>query len=139
MKTTLREDHIAIFENALPEKMVDAYLKYYKRCEKEGVVGERNLRSWNVADKAVSTISDPFFDNMLDLPYVNKPFIDYFFKNIYPVYAKKYSILDHFQKHTIFDIKIQKTSPGEGYHSWHCENTNMQYRNRIMAFMVYFK
>ena len=137
MKTTLREDHIAIFENALPEKMVDAYLKYYKRCEKEGVVGERNLRSWDVADKAVSTISDPFFDNMLDLPYVNKPFIDHFFKDIYPIYAKKYSILDHFQKHTIFDIKIQKTSPGEGYHTWHCENTNMQYRNRIMAFMVY--
>ena len=35
MKTTLREDHIAIFENALPEKLVDAYLKHYKRCEKE--------------------------------------------------------------------------------------------------------
>ena len=93
MKTTLREDHIAVFENALPEKMVESYLKYYKRCEKEGVVGERNVRSWDVADTAISTLSDPFFNNMLDLPYVNKPFIDHFFKDIYPIYTKYFIAL----------------------------------------------
>jgi len=135
MKYKLRDDFIGVFENALPEKLIDHYLNYYKRCEKEGIIYSRNLHFTDVADKSVSTVTDGFGE--LNLPYVNKPFIQHFFKNIYPLYVKKYSIIHNFQKHTIFDVKIQKTKIGEGFHTWHTENIRMESRNRFAVFMVY--
>lgn len=135
MKYKLRDDFIGVFENALPEELVDSYLKYYTRSEKEGVVFPRGLEFQDVSDRSLSTISQGIYN--LELPYVNKDFINIFFKDIYPIYAQKYSTLNNFQKHSIFDVKIQRTLPGEGYHSWHTENSNMQSRNRVMVFMLY--
>ncbi len=135
MKYKLRDDFIGVFENALPEELVDSYLKYYTRSEKEGSVFPRGLEFHDVSDRSLSTISQGIYN--LELPYVNKDFINIFFKDIYPIYAQKYSTLNNFQKHSIFDVKIQRTLPGEGYHSWHTENSNMQSRNRVMVFMLY--
>ena len=71
------------------------------------------------------------------MTYNNKPFINIFFKNVYPLYIQKYSYLKKLATHNILEVKIQKTKVGEGYHTWHCENAEMKARNRILAFMVY--
>jgi len=71
------------------------------------------------------------------MTYNNKPFIDLFFKEVYPLYVQKYSYLKKLATHNILEVKIQKTKVGEGYHFWHCENAEMKARNRILAFMVY--
>jgi len=34
-------------------------------------------------------------------------------------------------------IKIQRTSPGGGYHSWHCENNCYYMSQRYVAWMIY--
>jgi hypothetical protein len=60
-----------------------------------------------------------------------------FWTECYPKYIQKFSILQQFEKHNIFDVKIQKTMPGEGYHAWHTEAMHLKDRNRIMAFMLY--
>jgi len=71
------------------------------------------------------------------MTYNNKPFIDMFFKDVYPLYVQKYSYLKKLATHNILEVKIQKTKVGEGYHFWHCENAAMKARNRILAFMIY--
>ena len=34
-------------------------------------------------------------------------------------------------------IYLQKTEPLEGYHIFHCENSNWAYRHRVLAWMIY--
>ena len=63
--------------------------------------------------------------------------MEQFFSKVYPLYVEKYSTLSRHSRHTIFDIKIQKTEPAEGYHIWHAENENHETRNRIMSFILY--
>ena len=35
------------------------------------------------------------------------------------------------------NIKLQKTSPGEGYHIWHSENSGLQNSSRVFFFIMY--
>ena len=134
MKAEIRDDHIGIFKDALSEELVDNYIAYYKKMEKEGIVLPRSWDHLDVTDTSVHSLTQQF---ELILPYVNAPFVTEFFTNIYPIYAKKYSLLKQSQQHTIFDIKVQKTLPGEGYHTWHAEVSRMTMRNRILAFSVF--
>lgn len=130
----IRDDHIGIFKDFLPNNLIDSYLNYFHNCEKQGAVYPRKEDNISASDNAIGTITNAIF---LALTYNNQPFIDIFFKEIYPLYVKKYSYLKSIGPHTILDVKIQKTKVGEGYHTWHCENAFMNARNRIMAFMVY--
>jgi len=131
----IREDHIGVFHNFMDEELIDRYLKHYHHAEEQGLVTPRKGKPhhrW--ADHSINTMDSHFY---LGLPYVSKPFIDFFFSKIYPLYIKKYSLLTSCDHHTIYDIRVQKTIPGEGFHEWHIENRTMETRNRLMAFMVY--
>ena len=134
MKVDIRDDHIGVFDKALPEDLIDNYLDFYKENEKQGVVYPRASPSHQIEDSQLDLITNTF--NM-NVPYNSGPFLKIFFKDIYPLYYKKYSMLNVIQKHSVYDLKLQKISPGGGYHIWHIENDGMLMRNRIMAFMVY--
>ena len=105
--------------------------KFY--AEQQGAVYFRQEDETLVSDNAIDTIRDM----NVSLTYTNKPFIEGFFKEVYPLYTQKYSHLKKLATHNILEVKIQKTKVGEGYHTWHCENAEMKARNRILAFMVY--
>ena len=51
-------------------------------------------------------------------------------------YTSKHSVLKEFNLVTNF-FKIQKTTPGEGYHIWHCEHGPEYYATRVLVFMLY--
>ena len=36
-----------------------------------------------------------------------------------------------------YDVKIQKTLPGQGYHRWHCERDSVINARRLLLVMVY--
>ena len=56
----------------------------------------------------------------------------------YDLYAKKYGIVKNIGIHQLNpDLKIQKTKPSEGYHIWHCEQTNLNSASRMMLVMLY--
>ena len=131
----IREDHIGVFENYVDDRLIDKYLKEYDYAEAQGIVLPRKKDEFHItADHSVDRISSHFY---LGLNYTNRPFIDFFFTKIYPLYTQHYSLLKQTSRHTIFDMKLQKTCPGEGYHNWHVEHDRMGNRNRLMAFMVY--
>jgi hypothetical protein len=60
-----------------------------------------------------------------------------FWEVCYPLYAEKFSILKTAETHKIYTFKVQRTSPNEGYHIWHFEDTTRMQRNRLLTFMVY--
>ena len=66
-----------------------------------------------------------------------KLFLEVFWRDCYPKYAEKHNMLNLIQGHRIYDTKLQKTKPGEGYHQVHCELSDIQSRNRILAFILY--
>ena len=129
----IRDDHIGVFKNFMPNELIDDYLNYFNKCEQQGAVYPRKEDETLVSDNGIDTIRD----TNVALTYTNKPFIEGFFKDVYPLYVQKYSFLKKLATHNILEVKIQKTRVGEGYHTWHCENAEMKARNRILAFMVY--
>ena len=130
----IRDDHIGMFKDFMPNELIDNYINYFNNCETQGIVFPRKVDETFVADHAINTVMDA---THVPMTYNNKPFIDMFFKDVYPLYVQKYSYLKKLSQHNILEVKIQKTKIGEGYHTWHCENAEMKARNRIMAFMLY--
>ena len=97
----IRDDHIGIFKNFLPNELIDSYLNYFHNCEKQGAVYPRKEDESLVSDNAIDTIRDGI---NVALTYTNKPFIDIFFKEIYPLYVKKYSHLKKLATHNILEV-----------------------------------
>jgi len=63
-------------------------------------------------------------------------FVKIFYDNIYPIYLNKFIYLKNI-KSVIFNIKIQKTNPSEGYHIWHFESSGKELQNRTTSFILY--
>ena len=74
------DNHIGIFKNFMPNKLIDDYLNYFNKCEQQGAVYPRQVDEMLVADNAIDTIRD----TNVPMTYNNKPFIDMFFKDVYP-------------------------------------------------------
>ena len=136
-KKYIIKEHIGIFKNFMPNELIDGYSNFFDKCEKQGAIYPRKEDEMLVSDNAIDTIGETPGISNVAMTYNNTPFINIFFKNIYPLYIQKYSYLKKLATHNILEVKIQKTKVGEGYHTWHCENAQMKARNRILAFMVY--
>jgi hypothetical protein len=136
MNCEIRDDFIGIFDNVFSDELCDKYIKYFENCLNENLTHARNVPSYQIADRSADLISAKYFLET-NIQYVAVEFLAKFWTECYPRYNQKFSILQQFDKHNIFDVKIQKTMPGEGYHSWHTEAMHLKDRNRIMAFMLY--
>ena len=65
------DNHIGIFKNFMPNKLIDDYLNYFNRCEQQGAVYPRKEDEMLVSDNAIDTIRD----TNVAMTYNNKPFI----------------------------------------------------------------
>jgi hypothetical protein len=65
---------------------------------------------------------------------------DFFFDGLqrcYEEYSSKYSILRDNGNIRGSTMKMQRTSPGGGYHVWHCEQGPGVNANRVVVYMLY--
>lgn len=132
----IRDDFIGIFDNVLGSELCDKYIKFFDNASAENLTRGRNNLRHHVDDESIDIMLGKYtFEHNLNGIAVD--FLDMFWAKCYPLYVKKYSILAEFATHNIFDIKIQKTIPGGGYHQWHTETKTLNERNRICAFMLY--
>ena len=67
----------------------------------------------------------------------NNAFYDIFMHQAVQSYYDKYSILREIEDLRLYDSKIQKTEPGQGYHVWHCEADARDRQNRMLVWTVY--
>jgi len=137
-KIEITNDHIGIFDNFFEDSLIDFYINHFQNLEKNGLTFNRkpNSFSHHIDDQSCALIKDSFYKE-IPIPYVMKEFVQIFFEECYSKYLEEYSILNEYDKHGILDAKIQKTTPGKGYHLWHSENKSMRFRNRICVFSLY--
>jgi len=128
------DDFIASFEEVIPDNLCDRYIEYFDNWMKNYGVGVR--KSLQVEDSAIDAMTYRFYNDSLRMEHLNAPFINQFMSNVWPVYCERFQALSGSSK-IIFDMKVQKTVPGQGYHIWHCENNLITERNRVCAFMMY--
>lgn len=134
----MKDNFIEIYDNAIPDKLCDDLINTYKLAEEYGYTYDRQ----NYSNKVDSIEIE---DNSISLPYVPLQFIDSniinqfneLFWKCYTKYANKYSILNKIGYHKMYGIKIQKTEPSQGYHTWHCEQGTKENSARILAWAVY--
>lgn len=60
-----------------------------------------------------------------------------FWPVVYGEYVEKFQILNDHDKHSIWTHKVQKTSPGQGYHIWHTENMGRNSCNRLLTYILF--
>ena len=132
------KEFIGIYENAFTSKECEDTIKLFEKYHKAGYTYSRIGQSKNALNKADDTAVSITPSTELDwdpgfIDSFHKRFYDY----IYPIYNIQYPILQIYQKHKSKYIKIQKTSPTQGYHSWHCEHNALSGGDRILAWTLY--
>ena len=141
MKFEIGDDFVGIFDGFFTDELCDRYVDYFSELEKINHVSSRKEDNHLKDDNGCSLISN-FFPHKgqtqtFNMTYMNAEFLSIFWNKIYPVYARKYSILADCNTHKIIDMVLQKTQPGEGFHVWHCENGTMDTRGRLAVFSLY--
>jgi hypothetical protein len=130
-KYNIQDNFIGVFDNFFTNELIQKYIEYYNYGEKNNLVffrKEQNLRK----DTTITTMG-------LEraVKYDNQELIHNIYSQIYPLYVEKFPLLNTTDKHTVYEVKIQKTKPSEGYHVWHTELMGKKDQSRLFAFMLY--
>jgi hypothetical protein len=140
MQNNQIENFIGIYDNILPDGLCEKYIEYFQDLQSSGFVNDRlsfqNVQPHLLKDLASSMVGGSFVYET-KIHYIAHDFVNAFWSTCYPDYLQKYSILSGVAQHKIYDLKIQKTMPGEGYHTWHPEITNRNNCNRLLVFILY--
>lgn len=130
------DNFILHMENVFPDELCDEAIRIFNKAQEHGLTVNRqqqdNVDKLKKDDRALFTD----WTNAEHISITGE-FNAIFWQSVYSVYREKYSILDSFPKHSNYSIKMQKTEPGEGYHMWHCENSDRGYQGRVLAYMWY--
>lgn len=127
MEFTLNQ-HIGSFENAFDKGYCNDLIEFFESQTKEI---HRREQYWENGDpsligKAVDSsieLNTIAYDPENEHSERAHQFMNYFFETLakyFDVYSRKCNIAPH--PFTLTGFKLQKTSPGEGYHIWHCES-----------------
>jgi len=134
------ENFILECDNFMSNEYCDDVIKYYENMNLAGFAASRhelqNLDSHIISDTNTAFHSSNVVDLQMTQDY-SSHFLNTFWKQIYPAYTKKYSIIKEAEEHKIYAIKLQKTEIGEGYHRWHHENGSKVVSGRILTYIAY--
>ena len=66
---------------------------------------------------------------------------EHFYKTLHQIYInhyqEKFSFLKDLGPHSPKGMSVQKTSPGEGYHAWHCEAAEFATSSRVLVYSLF--
>ena len=130
-------DFIEVYDNALPDEWCDRYIDFYEtndefRYGRDTLYGQA-FRQTLVEDNALDMLSN---FRELSLYATMRPFMESFWP-CYEKYVEKYSILKNMGKQDVYELKIQKTEPSQGYHVWHTEKMQRNQQQRVAVIMCY--
>lgn len=134
------DNFIGIYNDVYPEGYCEHLVSEFERL-KNGGAGSNRL----VSEDAKPHVKDDFQVSLnlksytTAAPFNGHDAVDVFFDGLqacYNEYIKKYSVLANEQ--IVADcIKIQKTSPGGGYHVWHSEQGPGRFATRVLVYALY--
>jgi hypothetical protein len=132
------DQFIQVYEKAFSDEFCNRVIEYFKIAEETGILLDRQSHDGaSKMDKEdLATYIPSFPMQHTDKNFMNE-FTRVFWGECYTQYAEKYSILSRLAPHNSYEMKIQKTQPGQGYHVWHCEQDSRNSANRLLAWTVY--
>ena len=133
-----------MYPKAFPKDYCEELIRIMDGLDELGMLEERHGRNnISVSDSSLvfPRCEDSYKQKEVDMGFVNRmfteTFMDIFWNIYYPQYKKKYGVLEDIGKHSVNCVKAQKTNPGEGYHTWHCEHGDLTSSRRLLAWTVY--
>lgn len=133
------EKDIGIWNNLLsPEECSSIIDRYEYLSSIKLSYSREDLRdspSHKKNDRAVFVLGDEVIRATPDMDYLH-PFLKKFWI-CWDQYLRHYSVLGEAGKHYIRSMKIQKTLPGQGYHTWHFESDSLERSARVASWGVY--
>lgn len=125
--------------NVFDDNFCDYAIKCFEEANKHNLCLNR-MQKENVPStiKDDKSIHFPHFD--FPLSHLSQPLNTQFdagFNIGIQQYYNKYSYLREMSDMRYYEIKIQKTQPGEGYHVWHCEVDAREHTSRVLTWTVY--
>lgn len=135
------QDFIGIWENFMPEPLCDDILTFCADIFEHGAsYNNHHMDEMKVA-ASENSYGGPLRrkDEAFLLNYHNMTFgryVNQILKSCVSHYMTEYFSLQH-SDITSYDIKVQKTSPGGGYHLWHHEDGDLIHAARELVWMIY--
>lgn len=145
------DDFIGIWSNFMPKPLCDTIINYSNTMMDMG--SRTSLEDWE--DNSAGTIleeepqiyeSSDWYGGQLNrhdtafmLNYANRQLvtqINSVLKSCAKHYVHHYQALRNIPLIST-DIKVQKTTPGGGYHLWHHENADLSHSARELVWMIY--
>lgn len=134
------DNFLGVFEEALSQEFCDDAIKYYESMAAGGFGVSRQQQS-SASKMAKDTtsvfISDTAVINAMGSASISTQVLHTLFSECYPQYTEEYAVLNDSAQHTVYEMKIQKTKIGGGYHVWHYESDNRQRASRLLNYQVY--
>ncbi len=140
MKKIEHDNFIGIYDNFFSEEYCHSLIEHFEWCKKNnrfyGRFEDESVKSDISTNLNPSTIEEINFAHPHIQGFIGE-FNTVFWDECYTDYRENYSVLNNYDRHTIFTYKLQKTLPGQGYHVWHCENGPRTFRDRIGTYILY--
>jgi len=133
------ENDIATWTGVMRPEECANLIEYYEKLNDLHLTASRQTlgdnSAHNKADNAAFLLEQPALNMSTDNPAVHTfmtRFID-----CWKHYTAQYCVLGDCGDHRVYFMKLQKTLPGEGYHTWHFESDNKERSGRIAAWGLY--
>lgn len=140
MNRTFLENGIAIYDDILDIDTCKSIIDYFEYARDLNYVFDQSAYTKgpshvNRKDESIFLVTPEVMSIVKTLPILNS-FVENFWK-CYEDYTNEYSVLQTAGQHGFYQVRIQKTNPGGGFHNWHFENWDAVSSNRIVAWMFY--
>lgn len=122
---------IGVYENAMPPKFCEKLIEVFEQTTNN----ETSLQNFVEKNNTDITRNDLTIWLELVAPNLTGEFNDYLIRSLRQ-YADDYPILQQLDCAS-FNIKIQKTERGQGYHKWHCEQASYEVAYRMLVWTIY--
>ena len=140
-RTETIKDFIGIYDGYIDKTLCKKVLDLFNKQQKFNKILKR--QQYHPVPKHLIDDKSAVIDreNIQHFEEMDLNFLTINFKQALDHYLKETNILEYhtpFHELSYTSIKIQKTSPGQGYHIWHVERKHNNYTaNRILAFTIY--
>ena len=130
------EDFIGVFDTDYDTRPLIEYWKYQDKCgstfQRYGIFGKPERKAHTRKDRCLAT-EDFMLDKQCGYEYMQQ--YNLVIGSCLEKYVNEYEALMDYRYQQVY-LNVQRTKPGEGYHSFHFEKGSLGTNRRVAATMM---